>query len=112
MELKLALAVLASLVGLPALWSVIIDLLKFVGVVTDGTAGKWNAAFGLVSLIMILVAVNFFPNLDIGGVDKLLAEIAQFVGILLSFLTQIFVAKGTHALTSRIVPAFSFSQRK
>ena len=111
MNLELALTLLAGLVGLPALWSVIIDLLKFVGVVTDGNAGKWNAAFSILTIVGVLVAVNFFPNLDIQGTDTLLLEIAKFAGILVTLLTQIFVAKGTHALASRVIPALSFSRR-
>ena len=111
MNLELVLSILAGLVGLPALWSVVIDLLKLAGVVTDGTAGKWNAAFSLLSLVGILVAVNFFPSLDIGGTDKLLLEIAQFMGIVLSFVSQIYVAKGTHSLTSRVFPVLSFTRK-
>lgn len=111
MNLELALTLLAGLVGLPALWSVIIDLLKFVGVVTDGTAGKWSAAFSIFTIVGVLVAVNFFPSLDIQGTDTLLLEIAKFAGIMVTLLTQIFVAKGTHALTSRVIPALSFSRR-
>jgi hypothetical protein len=107
MNLQLALTLLAGLVGLPALWSVIIDLLKLAGVVTDGNAGKWNAAFSILSIVLVLVAVNFFPSLNVGGIDKLLLEIAQFAGIILTLLTQIFVAKGTHALTSKVIPKFS-----
>ena len=112
MNLELAFTIVATLVGLPALWSVIIDLLKFAGVVKDGNAGRWNAAFSLLTLIGVLVAINFFPNLDIKGTDTLLLEIAKFAGILLTFLTQIFVAKGTHALTSRAIPGLSFNRLK
>jgi hypothetical protein len=111
MNLELALTLLAGLVGLPALWSVIIDLLKFAGVVTEGNAGKWSAAFSILSIIGVLVAVNFFPQLNIGGIDKLLFEIAQFAGIILALLAQIFVAKGTHALTSKVIPGLSFDNK-
>jgi len=110
MNLELALTLLAGLVGLPALWSVIIDLLKLAGVVTDGNAGKWSAAFSILSIVGVLVVVNFFPSLNLAGIDKLLLEISQFAGILLTLLAQIFVAKGTHALTSKVVPSLSFSK--
>lgn len=110
MNLSIVLTLIAGLVGLPALWSVIIDLLKLAGVVTDGTAGKWNAAFGLITLVLVAVAVNFFPNLNVSTLDKQLLEIAQFAGLLLSYIAQIWVAKGTHALTSRAIPSLSFSK--
>ncbi len=110
MNLALVLTLVAGLVGLPALWSVVIDLLKLAGVVTDGTAGKWNAGFGLVTLILVAVAVNFFPSLNVSTIDKGLLEIAQFAGLLLEYIAQIWVAKGVHALTSKAVPALSFSK--
>ena len=110
MNLALVLTLVAGLVGLPALWSVVIDLLKLAGVVTDGTAGKWNAAFGLITLILVAVAVNFFPGLNVSTIDKGLLEIAQFAGLLLEYIAQIWVAKGVHALTSKIVPQLSFSK--
>lgn len=109
LNLELALGVLAGLVGLPALWSIIIDLLKFAGVVKDGNAGRWSAAFSILSIVGVLVVVNFFPSLDVAGIDKLLLEIAQFAGIILTLLTQIFVAKGTHAITVSVVPSVSFT---
>ncbi len=74
---------------------------------------EWHIPENLaLTLIGVLVAINFFPNLDIKGTDTLLLEIAKFAGILLSFLTQIYVAKGTHALTSRAIPGLSFNRLK
>ena len=104
MNLEVALTIIAGLVGLPALWSVIIDVLKYFEVIKEGEAPRWNAAFSALTLIGVLVAVNFFQNVDLVGIDKLLAEIAKFAGIILSFLTQVLVAKGTHALTKVAVP--------
>lgn len=111
MNLDLALTLLAGLVGLPALWSVVIDLLKYIGLVTDGNAGKWNAGFSIVSLVVVLVAVNFFPQVDLGGIDAMLVAIAKIASIMIGFITQVWVAKGTHAITSRVIPAFSFSRQ-
>lgn len=108
MNLNLVLTLFAGLVGLPALWSVVIDLLKFAGIVQDGNAGMFNAAFSMLSLLAIAIAVNYFPQVNIPSIDASLIEIAKFAGLLLSFLTQIFVAKGTHSLTKRIIPSLSF----
>lgn len=111
-NLGLALTIVAGLVGLPLLWSVVIDVLKLLGVVTDRTAGQWSAGFSILSLLMVLVAINFFPQFDLHVADTLLGEIAQFATIILGFLTQILVARGTHAVTARIFPALSFSRSK
>jgi hypothetical protein len=109
MNLTLIVSIIAGLVGLPLLWSVAIDILKLVGVVNDGTAAQWNAGFGIVELILVAVAVNFFPALNIAKIDSLLGEIAQFAAMIVALIAQIVVAKATHAVTSKIFPALSFS---
>jgi cytochrome c oxidase assembly factor CtaG len=99
MNLELILTIVAGLVGLPALWSVVIDLLKYFGVVTDGTAGKWSAGFNIVTLIAVAVLVNFFPNFDFAGVDSTLAEVAKFAALIAGYLFQILITNKVHAVT-------------
>lgn len=110
-KVETILLVIGALVGLPALWAAIIDLLKFAGVVTDGTAGKWNAAFNLLTLVLVVVALNFFPALNIPAIDEKLLEIAKLVGLVLVYVAQIFESKGVHALITKVVPKASFSNK-
>ncbi len=106
MNLDSILAVVAGLVGLPALWSVVIDLLKYFGVVNDGTAGKWSAGFNIVTLIAVAVLVNFLPSFDFAGVDSALAEIAKFLALLGGYILQIFITNKVHKATN----IYSFSK--
>lgn len=105
MNLMDILAIVAGLVGLPAVWSVVIDILKQFGVVTDGNAGKWSAGFNLVTLILVAVLVNFVPSFDIGAADNSLVEIAQFLALIVGYVFQIFVTNKVHKATN----LYSFS---
>ena len=110
MNLNLILAIVAGLVGLPALWSVVIDVLKQYGVVTDGNAGKWNAGFSIACLVIVAALTTFFPKIDIGSYDAMLVDIAKFASMLVALLIQMGIAKGVHAMTARAVMAFSYSR--
>lgn len=98
MNLELILTIIAGLVGLPALWAVVIDVLKRLGVVTDGNAGLWSAGFNLVTLIVVAVLVNFVPTFDFTKVDNALIEVAQFAALIVSYLFQIIVTKVAHKI--------------
>lgn len=107
------LAVIAGLVGLPALWSLLIDILKWAGIVTDGNAGKWSAALNLITLIGVTVVVQFFPDLNIGNVDNKLVEIAKFATLIFGYFIQILDTKAVHLLTTKVlgITAFSYSSQ-
>jgi len=111
MDLTVVLSLLASLVGLPALISVVIDALKQYGIITDSTSGQWSAGFNLFSLVAVLVAVNFFPSVNITSLDGKLLQVAQLAGLMLSYVAQIFVSKGVHAALSSVFPKLSFSKQ-
>jgi hypothetical protein len=110
MNLALVLSLLASLVGLPALISVVIDALKQYGVISDGNASQWSAGFNLFSLVAVLIVVNFFPTANVATIDGKLLEVAKLAGLILSYVAQIFVSKGVHVALSSIFPKLSFSK--
>lgn len=68
-----------SLVGFGALISFLVGVLKYFGVVKDGTAEKWVAGFNLLGLIFVFVAINFLPQLNLPQIDQ---NVMSFVGIL------------------------------
>lgn len=72
-------AIWLSLVGLGALISFIVGVLKYFGVVKDGNAEKWIAGFNLIGLVFVFVAINFLPQLNLPVIDQ---NIMSFVGIL------------------------------
>jgi len=112
MNLETVLLIVAALVGLPALWALLIDIGKWAGIVTDTNAGKWSAALNLVSLIAVAISVNFFPNLNVPGVDTKIFEIVKFGTLIFGYMIQIFGSKLTHKLVLSRVTAFSFTKQR
>jgi hypothetical protein len=91
--------VATSLIGLQLVLSVLIDVLKYVGVVNAGSAGKWSAAFNLVTLIGVAVYLKLFPGIDIYAVDNQLLELGKVLVIVFTYITQIIGTKAFHAST-------------
>lgn len=92
------LAVLTALVGWPALVALVIDILKYVGAVNDGTSGKWNLGLNLVGFIAVAVLTGYFPDFDIPGFDVYLLEYVKIAAYVFMLITQVFVARGAHSL--------------
>lgn len=90
-------AVAVTLVGLQLMQSFVIDVLKYVGVVDEGTAGKWSAAFNLLTLIAVGVYMKFFPAFDIHAVDGQLLELAKLLIYVFAYVTQIVGTKRFHS---------------
>lgn len=91
-------AVAVTLVGLQLLLSFVIDVGKYVGLVDDGTAGKWSAAFNLLTLIGVAVWLKFFPSVDIHAIDSQLAELAKVLIYVFAYVTQLIGTKRAHAV--------------
>lgn len=98
MTLENILAVFAALIGWPALIALVIDILKLVGVVDDGTAGKWNLGLNLVGFAAVAVLTGFFPDFDIPGWDATLLEYVKIAAYILAILIQIIGTRFAHSL--------------
>lgn len=101
--------VAASLVGLQLFQSFLIDVLKWAGVVDDGTAGKWSAVFNLITLVGLVIYLRFFPTFDIYAVDNQLLELAKVLGVIFAYVTQMIGTKAVHkvAISKGLVPTFA-----
>lgn len=97
------LTVIAGLVGAPALLALLINVLKWAGVVTDGTAGKWSAAFNLIVLIVVAAVLQFYPKINIPNVDQALLELVKFAALIFEYIIQITVTKATHLAYQKAV---------
>lgn len=116
LDLGQIIAVASSMVGLWALLSLTVNILKVVGVVDPGTAGKWSAALNLVALGAIAYILGINPAFDFSALDASLQIIAQFGALLLTYLINVMGAKALHAVqvkglgvrafTFRTVPTF------
>lgn len=100
-DLNMVLAVAATMVGTQALISLLVDVLKWSGVVDDGTAGKWSAAFNLLGLAGIAVGLYLNPDFDFSALDAQFQILAQFAVLVFGYIVQIAGSKRVHQLTVR-----------
>ena len=98
---------LAGLAGLGGLISVLVNLLKVVGVVKDGTSEQWVQGFNLVAFVVVAVIYFTKVQVDWAQVDGWLSVLATFIG----FVVQLFGSKVTYAVT-RGAPVIGFSYSK
>lgn len=87
---------LASLGGFAALFALIINVLKRVGVVKDDTAPVWSAGFNVAGLVVLYVLGIVKPGFDVGGVD---VQVSTFVAAVTPFISWIIMmasSKVTH----------------
>jgi hypothetical protein len=105
------LLIVEGLAGTFALIALVIDILKWAGVINDGTAGKWSAAANLVVLVTVTVVFKLYPQFNFGSIDSYIAEFAKVVGIVFAYIIQIIGSKGVHLAMTRgmNVRVFSYS---
>jgi hypothetical protein len=97
-SLEQVLVIAGSLIGLWAVISLVINVLKVVGVVDDGTSGKWSAAFNLLGVLGIAAILAAKPAFDFPALDAQLQIIAQFGLLLLTFVTDMLGTQAMHKL--------------
>lgn len=96
MTLEQILSILTALVGWPAFVALVIDILKYFGVVDDGTSGKWNLGLNLLGFVAVAVLTGFFPGFDIPGSDTILLEYVKVAAYVFAILVQILGARLAH----------------
>lgn len=79
----------ASLVGVSKLIAALVNLLKMIGLVKDGTANKWAAALNLAAFIALVAFGVFRPDLATSILDGYAGQIAMIILFVLGFITQI-----------------------
>ena len=85
------------LIGFAALVSMIVNVLKFFGVVKDGQADKWVAGFNLAGVLALFVVRMFIPEFDPMPLDTIFGQIASVGVYIMSFVVMIFGSKLTYA---------------
>lgn len=88
--------IVAALVGFAAFVSFIVNVLKFFGVVKDGTSDKWIAGFNLVGVLALFITLKFIPDFDVMPIDNVLGEIAVVGSAILSYVTMLLGSKLTY----------------
>ena len=112
-SLDQVLKIASILVGVASLISLVVNVLKWVGVVNDGTAGKWQAALNLGILIAISGLLRINPAFDFGKLDAQAAELARVIGVVFFYVTQIITSKSVHASVTHGlgIKPFSYSRQ-
>ena len=94
----------------PVLIALVIDVLKFVGVVGDGVAGKLQASANLLVLLAVAVAIRWYPDVDIYKIDMDIAAFVQIASILFAYVVQVITSKQVHNYMSNVLGLpFSYS---
>jgi hypothetical protein len=101
------LEVLATLAGFAALFAVVINVLKFFGVLSDGQAPTLSLVlnFGLLGLVIASKLFGF----DILKLDNYANIIASFIAALLALVVPPAVSRLTHKILRKRVPVLGFS---
>jgi hypothetical protein len=112
MSLDNILLIVEGLTGTFALIALLVNVLKWAGVVNDGTAGKWSAVGNLIVLVAVTVAFKLYPLFDISGIDAQIAEFVKVAGIVFAYIIQIVGSRHVHfAMVYGLkIRAFSYSQ--
>lgn len=98
------LGILAGLAGLGSLVSMLVNFLKMLGVVKDGTSQTWVNGFNLVAFVAVAVVVVFNLPVEWSTVDTVLGFLATFFGLVI----QLFGSKFAYSVT-RGLPVIGFS---
>ena len=101
-----------ALVGLAALFAVLINVAKIAGWVKDGTSQTWSALLNLVGFVVFVILRLFKPEFDVQGVDAQAAALANAASYVIAYILQLLSSKAT-AFAVRDVPLIgkSFSAK-
>lgn len=108
-DLNVILSIAGGLVGTFALISLLINILKWVGVITDGTAGYWSAGANLLVVLGVTVVFKLYPTFDFASADAALGEFARVAGIVFAYIIQLVGTKQIHVLMTRGLKIKAFS---
>lgn len=108
-QLDVALTIAGSMLGAQALISLLIDVLKFVGVIYDGNAGRWSAALNLIGLAGIALALGLYPTFDFPKLDAQLVIIAQFGALIFAYIVQLAGSRKVHQFMVQGLGIWRFS---
>ena len=108
-QLDTVLTIAGSMFGAQALISLLVDVLKWAGVISDGKAGKWSAGLNLVGLAGIAVALGLHPTFDFPKLDAQLVIIAQFGSLIFGYIIQVAGTRHVHKFMTDGLGVWKFS---
>lgn len=104
------LLLIAGLAGLGGFISVLVNLLKLVGIVKDGTSEKWFQILNLLAFVGVMVVYLLQIQMDWGKLDDWLILLSALIG----YVVQILGGQLTYQTIGGKAPVigFSFSKRE
>ena len=93
-------SIAVTMIGASALFSALVEVGKWTGLVTDGTAGYWSVGLNLAGLAGIAIVLYFLPNFDFAAIDVQFQTLAQFIMLIVGYGVQIAGSKLAHRVTS------------
>jgi len=109
-SLDTVLLIAESMVGLQLLFMLCINVGKWAGIVTEGTAGKWSAVLNLVGVGIIASALAVNPAFDFTQLDAQLVDIARFGALIFGYIVQIAGTKNVHQTLTQGLGVKAFSK--
>jgi len=111
LSLDAILQVASTLIGLQFLLALTINILKFVGALSDGWAGVLSSIANILTIIGIAVWMKFYPSFDLAAADAQLYEFGKVAALVFAYIVQLIGTKSQHGfLTDGLgIKAFSFS---
>ena len=106
-----ALLAVGALTFLPLLIALVINVGKTLGIVDDGTAGKWSAGMTLLAFVGVAFLFKLYPTFDLASLDVRLTDILKAVTVLVGYVLELVANKKAHAFYVKNlgIKAFSYS---
>jgi hypothetical protein len=100
-------AILMGLAGWPALVSIAVNVLKWIGWIKEGMAPKFSLGFNVIGLALIYLGV--VQGLDIAAIDSSIGTVAALITAIWHLLVQLGITKSFHNNVLRGAPVIGHS---
>lgn len=105
-------SLLLSQQGFGAFVSMVVDVLKYVGLIKDGQAEYYTTGLNLAGLLGLFVVMAFFPGANIVLANSVLGKLAQIGVLVLGLVVELKTTSWVHAqLRGLPVLGYSYSLR-
>ena len=88
--------------GIASLIAIVVNILKQVGVVQDGTAKNWAAGFNILALVGLYVLQVFKPDILPENVNGMAASLSQILVVVMQFIIQAWGSRLARMESSRL----------
>ena len=76
----------------------LINVLKLVGIVKDGTSQKWSLGLNLIGIVLMASFRVFYPHIVMEELDPMIADLATITTMILTFVSQLGISKLTNEI--------------